>query len=789
MGITTSTTPTSIVNCHNGATVANGIGSTGGIAGDFIGSITNSSNMGNIKGGCGCGGIVGCMSAFSTVILDCSNSGDVYSSGGDGVGGLSGYCHADIVNCSNTGTVLGYNYYVGGLIGQGQDIVNSYNTGAVTGGGAFIGGVAGLAVTVTNCYNAGTVTGSGASAGGVVGQVSGAVNNSYYLAGCAIDEIGQTQNGIGGDFVLMTSTKPDDFDVNYTHYFITDLWLGYIPLSSPQAWADNTYYTIGTSIDVWTGSTCSTTSFSGGGTSCAVGGADGASITDSAGTSGVGIAANATLMTALNAWVNSADYEPWMDTATYPVFGSAPAPTLPLIYYPAPAVTSVININGNAPDRTDGAVANAQTVIDYQNTAVSETAIVMVSEADGKLLTDKASRNDSDEIVITADGAQGTSSVRVQMYIDTLEQLIAGTRATLTLRTPADTICIGRDALQSLVDGSTSGMTITLVLARTDTSALPGNAGAAYEGNAGVYDYYALLNNTTRIDVQAHSSIEIERPALPSGKIYKVYYVDSGGVSHDMNAAYDGVSGTVSFETGHMSFYVIMPDTAQGIPYYLDGDGNKVWIGFSTDDGAYFEAQRVAVSFGNNTKTFADVPGDWSAEGIGFVTERELFTGTGLSSFSPRAEMTRAMFATVLGRLYERSYGAVHPAAPGSFSDCDYSSGSWYARYVAWAAANGIIDGYGGGRFGPDDAITREQMAAMLYRFASFIKVLPSEADAELTYSDSADISAWAADGARYCLSAGIIRGRDNNAFCPQETASRAEVSTLVMRFIGSYFS
>ena len=140
------------------------------------------------------------------------------------------------------------------------------------------------------------------------------------------------------------------------------------------------------------------------------------------------------------------------------------------------------------------------------------------------------------------------------------------------------------------------------------------------------------------------------------------------------------------------------------------------------------------------------------------------------------------MFATVIGRLYERSYGEIAAAEEHTFTDCDYEQ--WYGKYVGWAADNGIINGYVNGKFGPGDEITREQMAAILYRFAQFLEIASGDTGAELNYPDSGDISIWAREAALYCQQTGIITGRDGGSFVPQGTATRAEVAVILKRFI-----
>ncbi|MPN39584.1 Cellulosome-anchoring protein [bioreactor metagenome] len=144
--------------------------------------------------------------------------------------------------------------------------------------------------------------------------------------------------------------------------------------------------------------------------------------------------------------------------------------------------------------------------------------------------------------------------------------------------------------------------------------------------------------------------------------------------------------------------------------------------------------------------------------------------------------MTRAMFATVIGRLYERSYGDIAPAEEHAFTDCDYSD--YYGKYVDWAFENGIAGGTGGGLFEPDMEITREEAAVILYRFADFLNVLPYGMDTELSCPDAGNISSWAKNAALYCQSTGIITGRGGGNFVPHGTATRAEASVMLERFV-----
>lgn len=227
-------------------------------------------------------------------------------------------------------------------------------------------------------------------------------------------------------------------------------------------------------------------------------------------------------------------------------------------------------------------------------------------------------------------------------------------------------------------------------------------------------------------------------------------------------------------------------EKASGLPYYYNGSNQKVFIGFADDASGtmkYIAPDGKTVLLQPNPKDFRDIGGHWGKAYINFVTEREIFVGTADKIFSPDTSMTRAMLATVIGRLYERSYGPLKTVGAHGFTDCNY--GSWYGSYIDWCSENGIIQGVGGGLFQPDRKVTRQEMAAMLYRFAGFMKAAQSNSSGTaLNYSDADEISSWAKDAARYCQDSKIITGRDGGSFAPKETATRAEVAAILERFI-----
>ena len=179
-----------------------------------------------------------------------------------------------------------------------------------------------------------------------------------------------------------------------------------------------------------------------------------------------------------------------------------------------------------------------------------------------------------------------------------------------------------------------------------------------------------------------------------------------------------------------------------------------------------------------NKKIFNDVKAsDWYASAVDFVSSHELFQGVGDGNFAPKAPMTRAMLVTVLYRLEDE------PAVSGTVSFNDVPADSWYAKAVAWAAKEGIVMGNGSG-FAPNDNITREQIATILYRYAQYLGIDVSAKGSVSRFSDGSKVSGWAADAIAWAVEAGLFQGDDSNCLNPGSNATRAEVATLMQRLV-----
>ena len=181
------------------------------------------------------------------------------------------------------------------------------------------------------------------------------------------------------------------------------------------------------------------------------------------------------------------------------------------------------------------------------------------------------------------------------------------------------------------------------------------------------------------------------------------------------------------------------------------------------------------------SKAFRDLDlSQWYHEAIDYVLINNYFNGVGEGMFEQDSTMTRAMFVTVLGR--------VAGADTSKYTATTYSdvpAGQWYTPFVGWASENGIVLGYDDKTFGPDDQVTREQMAAILYRYAKYAGKDVNTVDSTTfqTFTDADQVSDYAKEPMIWATAKGLINGMGNNTLAPQNTATRAQVAQIVKNF------
>lgn len=176
--------------------------------------------------------------------------------------------------------------------------------------------------------------------------------------------------------------------------------------------------------------------------------------------------------------------------------------------------------------------------------------------------------------------------------------------------------------------------------------------------------------------------------------------------------------------------------------------------------------------------SFTDISAqDWYYESVDYVLKKGLMNGTSKNSFSPNEDTSRGMITTILWRM------AGSPSVEGAGNYLDVSEDAYYAMAIAWANQAGVVTGYGDGNFGPDDSVTREQMAAILNRYARYKGANVSHYADLSQYQDAEAVSDWARQNMEWAVGAGLIKGKEDANLDPANSAVRAETAAILMRY------
>lgn len=344
-------------------------------------------------------------------------------------------------------------------------------------------------------------------------------------------------------------------------------------------------------------------------------------------------------------------------------------------------------------------------------------------------------------------------------------------------------------SLKEAIDAAQTGATIVLQKDCTEKVTVAGksltinrNGKTFNEANVTVGSNCTKeVKNDTIVVTYTKPSSGSSSGGSSSGKTtYKVTTsaVNNGGVNASPSNAEKGATITIT----------LSPDKGYKLDKLTvtDGSGKTVSTVKKSDTVYTFtmpaSAVKVGVSYVKATETpsetkFNDVSAnDWFASAVDYVTGKGMMNGTADNTFSPKANTTRGMVVTVLYRLENQP-----STSAASFTDV--ASGAYYANAVAWANANGIVSGYGSGKFGPNDKVTREQLAAILYRYAQYKKYDVSGAKSLDGYTDAQSVSSYAVPALQWANAAGVVTGKSGSKLDPKGNATRAEVAAMLMRF------
>ena len=311
------------------------------------------------------------------------------------------------------------------------------------------------------------------------------------------------------------------------------------------------------------------------------------------------------------------------------------------------------------------------------------------------------------------------------------------------------------------------------------------NGTVACEKDAKFGSEYTVTVNSDNYAQMTASAVCLNRSTTGEGSEVKTYPVscsdpENGSVSASSSRAASGSAVTVNIQqdTGYeLDRLTVTDSNGRQIPITALDNGR---YSFTMPDGPV----TVQASFkltDNSGSSYQDVaPTAWYAEAVDYVIANGLMNGVGNNCFGPDQNLTRAMLTAMLYRA------SGSPEVSGSNPFSDVPANTWYTDAVIWANANGVVLGFGSD-FRPDENVTREQIAAMLMRYAEFRGWDVSQRAPLDGYSDQNSVIDWAVKCMQWAVAASLINGRGNDTLAPQASATRAEIAMILQRFFEKY--
>ena len=379
-------------------------------------------------------------------------------------------------------------------------------------------------------------------------------------------------------------------------------------------------------------------------------------------------------------------------------------------------------------------------------------AVATVTSAEFNALLDEAVEASATLIVIAPTGAERATDISVELPRRALSGVIDETDAGLAVRTHLGETNIPNSTLAKILEEA-NGQDLTVRMEEHPAS-----------------EARTLLANKADIPADRLEDASVTEVTITSGSKSITSF---GGRAITLLLP---VSESL-FQTGERC--VVYQISESGAVDELTGlcrrQNNQLWVEVTTTHLSTFVAVPPI------RLPFTDVKeSDWFYDAVVYAYINELFNGTSATTFSPNDTMTRAMLVTVLWRMEgEPTMNSTEP-----FNDV--VAGNWYTNAVVWASGSGIVNGTSATTFDPDGSVTREQIAAILYRYAKTKGWDVSSASGLGSFPDSEQVSDWAARAIEWTYAEGLITGKDGGRLDPQGQASRAEVATILMRFLES---
>lgn len=365
-----------------------------------------------------------------------------------------------------------------------------------------------------------------------------------------------------------------------------------------------------------------------------------------------------------------------------------------------------------------------------------------ISEKDLTSALEQARKDKATALVISPQVKGEASKVSVVLPKNSAESISKDKTTSLIVSTKLGELKLESGALKSAVEQA-KGSTIVISILKKNAQDLKGKLEEAALKDAGIAEV-TVASGDKQITSFGDAALLVSIPVsskFTAGNGYKVLVLSGDGTLETVSGTCVKSDGALSVQvkTAHLSTFAATTE---------------------------------------KTMPFTDVSGHWAATAIEYAYAKGLMSGTGRDRFDPDGTVDRAMMVTVL-------YNAENsPAVTGKSPFTDVAPGQWYTNAVIWAQDKKIVSGVGGGRFGANDAITREQLATMLQNYAKFKGYDVSKTKELASFGDAAAVSSWALPSMKWANAEGIINGRTASTLAPSGTATRAEMASMLMQFL-----
>ena len=378
-----------------------------------------------------------------------------------------------------------------------------------------------------------------------------------------------------------------------------------------------------------------------------------------------------------------------------------------------------------------------------------EKATVTAKESSIKNAISNAEKNNNASVVIAPTDTKNATNITLEIPVNSIKEIADSKGLSLSFETTAGNVDISNEILKAIAGQSEDSKLLSVAIEKKTADDIAENTEAISSDvfkNASIIEV-TITSRDTSIRTFDGNTLSVYVPVSESihekGKTYKTYIISSDG---SIDTAYgkcvekDGEL-FVKVQTNHLSAFIV------------------------TDE---------------EKSTFTDIADHWAVDAIEYVCSNSIMEGVSETTFAPDDTMTRAMLVTVLYRLEKPT----EKAKLHGFTDV--MDGEWYTDAVSWAAENGIVDGVTDTEFAPDAYITREQMAAVMYRYAQYKEQDTSVGENTniLSYDDAFEISEYAIPAIQWMAGAGLMNGKTQATINPKDYSTRAQVATILMRYL-----